>query len=956
VSATIKFQHFEVETDSSGSPLVLGRGAMGVTYRATDTNLHCPVALKVIAPSLLADSIARQRFLREARTAASLRHPNVANVLFLGEEEGEVFYVMEFVEGVTLDAELKSKGSLDWKEALVITISVTKALAAAHRVGLVHRDIKPSNIMLTRRDGETEVKLIDFGLAKLVGGEFTGETLAAASAAGFQGTPHFASPEQINNEETDIRSDLYALGVTVFAMLSGRAPFEGTLAQVLSKHLAQPPPLGDLPGEAAAFQPILSKMLAKDPADRFQTPAALRAALEEIEESLENVRENLHGTMGLPEGVDQKNVFAGRYLLDLRQIILSHAIIQFATRLSDKAPVGLIFFEESASLESPEDFKARVSTLHEISCAHVIAVKGLENDGKRSALITEWIEGLTLLDLLKTRRSLPPSEAGLLLVQIARGLDALAKAGLPANFVTPGDILLSPEEVIRESLHTITNLRVAVLGAWPEQNDLFASGATIVGQPARASQDLSPTASLAAIAYEVFGGIRSEGGWTPLSALSAEANTLLHSAYQGKSSYESASALMTKLLPALGPGPQKPQLQKPPPLVPIRLPGKQQPPPIPPERSKVPMVVMVVVFCVLVLGAIMGTSLFFLTRPKSESPPLALLETPEGPVVSAEPGPSPSPAPDTSPPPAPQPGDEFFRLAEEAKLRDDYPAAIENYAKVASTSPAAKEQLEMITAMIRSGAFRMDAQKFSSLRRPLEMAAGRGVVSAQMVLAENLRSTEPSASLRWFETAATLGQTEAMTQAGLMLASGVGVERPDFEAAVRWFQKGNDKGDTDSIYALAECLAAGKGVAQDRPKAVELLRAAAAFNHPAAIVLLGQMTLQGVPGVLDADQNEAFRLFTRANAMGSSEGQALLGVMYANGLGTPKLPDKAVELWKEGANFEEPLSMFNLAIAYQDGLTGKKQPEEAKKWFRAAARKGHAGAQEWCLKHGVAWK
>lgn len=960
MSATIKFQHFEVETDVSGSPVVLGRGAMGVTYRATDTNLHCPVALKVIIPSLLADSIARQRFLREARTAASLRHPNVANVLFLGEEEGEVFYVMEYVEGITLDAELKSKGSLDWKEVLLITISVTKALAAAHRVGLVHRDIKPSNIMLTHRDGETEVKLIDFGLAKMVGGEFTGETLAAASAVGFQGTPHFASPEQINNEETDIRSDLYALGVTVFAMLTGRAPFEGTLAQVLSKHLVQPPPLGDLPKEAAAFQPILSRMLAKDPVERFQTPAALRASLEEVLESLENFREDLHGTIGLPEGVDQKNVFAWRYLLDSQQFILSHAIIQRASRLTDKTSVGLIFFEESAPAGSLEEFHARVGALREIRSPHVILVHGVENDGKRSALVTEWIEGLTLLDLLKTRRSLPPWEAGILLGQIAKGLDALAEGAISPDSVTPGDILVSPEGAVREPLHTITNLRAAILGAWPEQNDLLAAGATIVGKPLRSSERLSPAETLAGIAYEVLGGIRSEGGWTPISALSAEANTLLHAVHDGKNSFESAGALITKLLPALGTSPHKPQAHKSQPPVPQRSPGKLQPPPLPSVRSKAPQVIAVLVFCVFVLIAIVGASLYFLTRSKPESPQLALLQTPADPVLTPQPSPSPlpSPSPETggSPTPTPAPGDTFFRLAEEAKLRDDYPAAIENYAKVASISPAAKEQLEMITAMMRSGAFRMDAKRFSSLRKPLEMAAGRGVVSAQMVLAENLRSTEPSTSLRWFETAATLGQTEAMTQAGLMLASGVGVERSDFEAAVRWFRKGADLGDTDSIYALAQCLADGKGVEQDRAQAIELSRAAAAFNHPAAIVLLGDLTLQGVPGVLDSDQKEAFRLFTKATDMGSMEGQAMLGVMYANGWGTPKMPEKAFELWKEGADLGEPLSMYNLAVALENGLASKKQPAEAKKWFRSAARKGHAGAKEWCQKNKVSWE
>ena len=950
MNAPVRFQHFEVETDASGAPMVLGRGAMGVTYRAMDTNLRCPVALKVIAPTLLADSVARQRFLREARTAASLRHPNVANVLFLGEEEGEVFYVMEFVEGITLDAELKAGGPLDWRKVLVIALGVTKALAAAHRAGLVHRDIKPSNIMVMRRHGEIEVKLIDFGLAKLVGGEFTGETLAAASAAGFQGTPHFASPEQINNEETDIRSDIYALGVTIFAALTGRAPFEGSLAQVLSKHLAQPPPLSALPKEAEPFQPLLSKMLAKDPAGRFQDPAELRAALEAVQESSESSRESPHDAASPPGRLEHQALFAGTYLLDSRQMVLAHATIHRASRLSDKATVGLLFWGDSGLPGAGGEIKDRVIKLRGINSPHVVKIHGLENDGTRQALVTEWIEGVTLLELLKTRRGLPPWEAGILLGQLAEGLDALSKAGLPMESLTPGDVLLTPAEAALEPLSDIPNLRAAILGVWPEQSEFLTVGATLVASPASCPVARTPATTLAGIAYEVCGGIRSDSGWTPMAALSAEANALLFSAHKGKGSFASAGALITRLLPELGASPQKP-----PPVVPQRVPAKSQPPPPQPARRHIPLVIAGVTL--LVLAAIAGSAVFFLTRPKAETPGLAFLQMPPEPVVSPTPNPPPAPEPTPElppdPTPTPDPGGEFFRLAEEAKLRDDYPTAITNYAMVASISPAAKEQLEMITAMMRSGAFRMDAKRFANLRGPLEMAAGRGVVSAQMVLAENLRTTDPSASLRWFETAAALGQTEAMTQSGLMLASGVGVARPDFEAAVRWFQQGAEKGDTDSIYALAECLAYGKGVAQDRSKAVELLRPAAAFNHPAAFVLLGDLTLEGVPGVLDPNQKEAFQLFSQAEAMGSLEAQAKLGVMHANGWATPKAPDKAFELWEEGAELGDPLNMYLLAVAHQNGLTGKKQPAEAKKWFQAAARKGHPGAREWCKKQGV---
>ena len=161
---------------------------MGVTYKAFDTNLHCHVALKIIAPDLLGDQLTRERFQREARVAAAIRHPNVAAVSYLGEEEGEIFYAMEFVEGITLDQEIREHSRLAPSKALEITLQVCRALAALHRQGLVHRDIKPSNIMLIEAgEDELRVKLVDFGLAKFLAGNFTSPALAQASAAGFHG-------------------------------------------------------------------------------------------------------------------------------------------------------------------------------------------------------------------------------------------------------------------------------------------------------------------------------------------------------------------------------------------------------------------------------------------------------------------------------------------------------------------------------------------------------------------------------------------------------------------------------------------------------------------------------------------------------------------------------------------------------------------------------------------------
>src|SRR6202795_972968 len=167
MAESLEVEHYQLLTNSNGSLMELGRGAMGVTYKAFDTNLYCYVALKVITASLLDSENAAERFLREARGAAQLRHRNVASVFHLGRHGDSYFYAMEFIEGETVDARVKREGPLDTLLALEIASQVASALIAALKQGLVHRDIKPSNLMLLHEDdGDMLVKVIDFGLVK----------------------------------------------------------------------------------------------------------------------------------------------------------------------------------------------------------------------------------------------------------------------------------------------------------------------------------------------------------------------------------------------------------------------------------------------------------------------------------------------------------------------------------------------------------------------------------------------------------------------------------------------------------------------------------------------------------------------------------------------------------------------------------------------------------------------
>ena len=246
----LKYDHFEVEVGVDGFPIELGAGAMAITYRARDTVLNSVVALKVIDRRVAKMPGVRSRFLREARAAAQIHHPNVARVTHYGEQDGECFYVMELVEGETLEAKVRREGPMPLALALEVIEQAARALAAAEKCGVVHRDIKPSNIMLeSDPSGALIVKVIDYGIAKVVGAE--AERGAEKTQPGFIGTPAFASPEQFApSEQTkiDTRSDIYSLGVTFWYLLSGRVPFVGRTLDDIRVRQTEPLPLEQLKG------------------------------------------------------------------------------------------------------------------------------------------------------------------------------------------------------------------------------------------------------------------------------------------------------------------------------------------------------------------------------------------------------------------------------------------------------------------------------------------------------------------------------------------------------------------------------------------------------------------------------------------------------------------------------------------------------------------------------------
>jgi YVTN family beta-propeller protein len=238
---------------------LIGRGGMGVVYRATDVSLERPVALKLIAPELADNEHFRGRFLKESRLAASLDHPAVVPIYEAGDRDGQLFLAMRYVEGSDLRTLLKRERTLTPQRAVAVLAQVAGALDVAHRRGLVHRDVKPANVLL---DADGHAYLTDFGITKQLG--------AASTETGrIVGTLDYLAPEQIRGEAVDARTDSYALGCVLYECLAGAPPFHReTEAQTLWGHLQEdPPPLRAHP----ALDPVVRKALAKEPDDRYET-------------------------------------------------------------------------------------------------------------------------------------------------------------------------------------------------------------------------------------------------------------------------------------------------------------------------------------------------------------------------------------------------------------------------------------------------------------------------------------------------------------------------------------------------------------------------------------------------------------------------------------------------------------------------------------------------------------
>jgi serine/threonine protein kinase/TPR repeat protein len=588
------YQHYQVLRREDGSLWELGRGAMGITYKAFDTNLRCTVALKVINNTYLDSEVARQRFLREARAAAALRHQNVASVFHLGSDHDSYFYAMEYIDGETVDAYMTAKGHMEPVEALRICLQVTRALAAAARQQLVHRDLKPANLMLVDEDGEKIVKVIDFGLAKTAKRE--GEDSGTLTiAGGFVGTPHFASPEQLEERDIDIRSDIYSLGATLYYMLTGRPPYSGSVAQIMSQHLYKPVPTEPLANFPPCVTALIEKMMQKDREKRPQTPAELRREIVRCLEQLQGagsttVQIEAEAAVAslvpepgektatpevevIPdEPLTRESVLGRRYQLirELDEVPQGRQFLAYDLRQSRQ--VALLIFNAGFLADKTRftSMEEEVNRLHAASHTSLRQIYSLESTAHHSFLVQEWIVGPCLLEILRTRSALTGPEVLKLLDQLAPLADHATQKNLQTVDLTLSGVQLTYPGLIQAAIST--QLLQKPLSAWPglavkvaaldfsssgpgADQATWAGSATLIhGAGAGNGPRGSYLRLLTLLAYELLGGQRSvvetTGRISPVATLTEGGNVVLRRGITDD--YPGSAAMVAELRQIVG--------------------------------------------------------------------------------------------------------------------------------------------------------------------------------------------------------------------------------------------------------------------------------------------------------------------------------------------------------------------------------------------------------------------
>jgi TPR repeat protein/predicted Ser/Thr protein kinase len=924
-----RYQHYEVLKRADGSLWELGRGAMGITYKAYDTSLHRAVALKVINGIYLENDTARQRFLREARTTAALRHENVASVFHLGTEHGNYFYAMEFIDGETVEECMKRKGRLESVESLEIALQVTHALVAAAKQHLVHRDLKPANLMLVDEDGKQVVKVIDFGLVKSVRREESG---ALSAGGGFFGTPHFASPEQLNDGDLDVRSDIYSLGVTLYYLVTGRPPFSGTLAQIMSQHLSKPVPKEALLKNChPACVDLILQMMEKEPEKRPQTPAELR-------DKIKNCLQELRASRAV------ELVHSHNYRVD--QKVSDHVVGKYYRGLDvdRQLTVGLLilsdeFVADPLRLVQLEQAVDRVRSSPHPGLRQIL---GFQTIADQTVLVDEFMVAPSLRDVLRAQGPLSPAEAVAVVKRLASVVVHASTHRLENMNLTLGGVQLCDPSQGQDA----ADLKVWAhkpLTQWPELTvrvapiDFDFAGHPIdlswiggVTLPAGISS-LKPRGSyvqqLGLLAYELLEGPRaaleSQGRYVPIPALSEEGNRVLKRAVADEigTAADFARSLAACVGASRGIRRDRSVVNPPssdPPL-------KKQEGPKPSWWWKLGRRAAVVA-----VAGLFAYGFYHFVLPLPPVPP--------------KPTPAPAPTPD--------PFDQEWAEVDQLLRTNNWQSAVTSCVDLVERYPGRDEPRQKLTTLLdeaQNNPTRINDENFSLVKPALERAARLGVVPGMFLLAQHLQAKDPDAALPWYEQLAVRGDRRAMVQAGLLYSNHHDPE--DNRKALDYFTRAADAGDPEGKFYAGVCLYDPKaGLLRDEGKALKHLGEAEALGEPRSMNLLG-MHYRKLHRY-----DEARHFLEEGVRAGSAGAMANLGLMYMNGEQMTRDPKKAAELFRQAAELGDDSGMYHYGQCFLYGIGMPHDLPVANDWFRKAARAGNSAAIDYCSRNGIEYR
>jgi TPR repeat protein len=871
---SLSFGHYAVLVRPDGWPEELGRGAMGITYKALDTALERHVALKVINSDCLAGDDMRQRFLREARAAAQLRHPNVAGVFHLGNEGGTHFYAMEFIDGETLEARVQRLGPLPCGEVLDLAAQAAAALAAAHAAQLVHRDIKPANLMAIRESrGRLLLKVIDFGLAKSA---IHGARDATLTIGGFVGTPHFASPEQLEEKDLDIRSDIYSLGATLWYLLTGQTLYTGSLARVMIGHISETPAFDRLIAPPS-LRALLRRLLAKNVADRPQTPEGLLTEIQVAASQLgdpaflcrlDAVASSTGCTFTLQELLRvRRELPAAEALPILRKI--AEALDSVDTH--GRAQVDLSV--QAIALDFPEQ--------------PTVIGRDLMHQP-----VGQWpVFGLKFRDA------------------------ATATIGLPATMVVDQATLCAMPAAPREEgyLQRLAGIASELLGGRLRAENSAAPG------------EFAPLAALTEEGNVVLQAALTPGP-VPVYSTGAEFLAALQIVEGVSIGAMPATAVLARTQ-RMGPSLPAPT-------------GRSRKRPLVAAALVAVAIVGIAGASIFILQppeelhhAKAGTPAKAAASPRPLAGGTSVAKAAEPPASVA---PAPAPVAAT---PAPLDPDQRLKiaigegaeleaaaywngaLASAVRLVRDFP----NYEK----GPSRLEDL--ISRLNSKGEF---SRHWAAYEPIVGEAAELGSGHAVYLQGLAAKPHDPNEAISLFKKAADAGVHEAMTEVGLAYFNGQGAPK-DLSEAERWFQKASDYGDSAGTLLLGEAYLSGKGVKQDYAKALKFIQDAADHRSGDARNLLGKLYLYGRAGLV-ANKATAVEYFRQAKDLKCPEAFYNLGMIVYSAKGPLATPARAAGLFEGGAKLGHSLSMFYYARCLDEGSGVPMSKADAQMWYLKA--------------------